>query len=190
MSIYDFQVHAINGTPVNMSVYRGKVLLIVNTASRCSYSRQFPELQKLYVKHRERGFEVLAFPCNQFNGKEPGSDAEVREYCGTSFGVTFALFGKTEVRGPNAHPLFPFLTERAPFRGFDAGSPEGLRMSVFLQEKYPELYAGDEIKWNFTKFVIDRSGEVRGRYETTTPVAEIEPELEPLLKPFETGRAF
>ncbi|SDD03156.1 glutathione peroxidase [Paenibacillus sp. UNCCL117] len=175
MSIYDFQVNTINGSPIELSIYRGKALLIVNTASRCSYSRQFADLQKLYENHKERGFEILGFPCNQFNEKEPGSNSEVRDYCQSNFGVTFPLFEKVEVRGQNAHPLFQFLTEQAPFRGFNIQTSDAQKMHSFLQEKYPDLLVGDGIKWNFTKFLIVQNGQLYGRYETTTEPFEIEP---------------
>lgn len=124
MSIYD-QVRSINGDLIELSNFSGKVLLIVNTASRCSYSRQFAGLQKLYEIHNERGFEILGVPCNQFNNKEPGSNSEVREYCESNFGVTFPLVEKIEVRGQAAHPLFHFLIEQAPFRGFDTQNSNG-----------------------------------------------------------------
>ncbi|MFD0693879.1 glutathione peroxidase [Paenibacillus sp. GCM10027628] len=181
MSIYDFQVNSINGKGVELSIYRGKVLLIVNTASRCGYSSQFTGLQKLYESHREQGFEILGFPCNQFNEKEPGSNSEVHEYCESNFGVTFPLFEKMEVRGPSAHPLFQYLTYQAPFQGFDTQTSDGQRMQDFLQEKYPDLYAGDGIKWNFSKFVIDRNGNVFGRYETTTEPFDLESVIKSLL---------
>ncbi|WP_145947275.1 glutathione peroxidase [Paenibacillus sp. Y412MC10] len=181
MSIYDFQVNTINGSLIELSIYRGKVLLIVNTASRCSYSRQFAGLQKLYESHNDRGFEILGFPCNQFNEKEPGSNWEVREYCESNFGVTFPLFEKIEVRGQKTHPLFQFLTEQAPFRGFNIQTSDGQKMQNFLQEKYPDIFAGDGIKWNFTKFLIDQNGQMHGRYETTTEPIEIEPIIKSLL---------
>jgi glutathione peroxidase len=181
MSIYDFQVNSINGKPVELSAYRGKVLLIVNTASRCSYSRQFAGIQKLYESHHEQGFEILGFPCNQFNEKEPGSNSEVQEYCESNFGVTFPLFEKMEVRGPSAHPLFQYLTQQAPFQGFDTRTSDGQRMHDFLQEKYPEISAGDGIKWNFSKFLIDRDGHVKARFETTMEPLDIEPAIESLL---------
>jgi glutathione peroxidase len=181
MSIYDFQVNTINGKLIDMSIYRGKVLLIVNTASRCSYSRQFAGLQKLYEIHHEQGFETLAFPCNQFNEREPGNNSEVQEYCERNFGVSFPLFGKVDVRGQTAHPLFQFLTKQAPFQGFDTQTSDGPWMQNFLQEKYPDNYAGDGIKWNFTKFLIDRKGHVHGRHETTTEPFDIESEIESLL---------
>jgi glutathione peroxidase len=181
MSIYDFQVNAINGKPVELSAYRGKVLLIVNTASRCSYSRQFAGIQKLYESHHEQGFEILGFPCNQFNEKEPGSNSEVQEYCESNFGVTFPLFEKMEVRGPSAHPLFQHLTQQAPYQGFDTRTSDGQWMQDFLHEKHPEIYADDGIKWNFSKFLIDRDGHVKARFETTTEPLDIEPAIESLL---------
>ncbi|WP_342562158.1 glutathione peroxidase [Paenibacillus sp. FSL R7-0345] len=181
MSIYDFQVNTISGKTIDLSMYLGKVLLIVNTASMCSYSRQFAGLQKLYESYSKQGFEILGFPCNQFNGKEPGNNPEVQEYCKQSFGVTFPLFEKVEVRGQTAHPVFKFLTEQAPFQGFDTRTPNGEWMQNFLQEKYPEIYAGDGIKWNFTKFLIGRNGQVHNRYETMIEPFEIQPAIEGLL---------
>ncbi|SEO16559.1 glutathione peroxidase [Paenibacillus sp. OV219] len=182
MSIYHFQVNTISGGSIELSEYRGKVLLIVNTASRCAYSRQFAGLQELYESYKERGFEVLGFPCNQFNAKEPGSNPEVREYCENHFGVTFPLFEKVEVRGEQAHPLFPFLTEQAPFQGFDPRTPDGQMMQNFVSEKYPDIYAGEGIKWNFTKFLITPDGQLHGRYETTTDPSELEPIIQSLLE--------
>ncbi|MFC0210990.1 glutathione peroxidase [Paenibacillus chartarius] len=181
MSFYDFKVKSIEGKLVELSTYRGKVLLIVNTASRCSYSRQFADIQMLYENYHHQGLEILGFPCNQFNGKEPGNNSEVWAYCESTFGLTFPLFEKVEVRGQNAHPLFQFLTEQAPFQGFDIQTANGQWMHNFLQEKYPDIYVGDGIKWNFTKFLIDRNGHVHGRYETTTEPLEIEEVIESLL---------
>ncbi|KUP24600.1 redoxin domain-containing protein [Paenibacillus sp. DMB5] len=181
MSIYDFKVNTIDGKTVELSMYHKKVLLIVNTASMCSYSRQFTELQKLYENHTKQGFEILGFPCNQFNEKEPGNNSEVQEYCKNNFGVTFPLFEKVEARGQTAHPLFEFLTKQAPFQGFDTQTPNGEWMQNFLQEKYPAIYAGDGVKWNFTKFLIDRNGQVYNRYETTTEPFEIQPAIKGLL---------
>ncbi|UQZ32782.1 glutathione peroxidase [Paenibacillus sp. PK3_47] len=181
MSIYDFQLNTISGETIELSIYLGKVLLIVNTASKCSYSRQFAGLQKLYESYSKQGFEILGFPCNQFNEKEPGNNSEVQEYCKSNFGVTFPLFEKVKVRGQAAHPLFEFLTEQAPFQGFDTRTSNGEWMQNFLQEKYPDIHAGDGIKWNFTKFLIDRDGKVHRRFETTTEPFEIQPAVEELL---------
>ncbi len=181
MSVYDFKVNSLDDQLVDLSIYRGKVLLIANTASRCGYARQFAGLQQLYESYRHKGFEILAFPCNQFNEKEPGSGSEVKEYCESSFGVTFPLFEKIEVRGPSAHPLFEYLTQQAPFQGFDTHTAGGQWMQDFLQQKYPEIYAGDGIKWNFSKFLIDRNGRIHARYETTTEPSEIESVIVSLL---------
>jgi glutathione peroxidase len=181
MSIYDFHMNSIDGTPVQLSAYRGKVLLIVNTASRCSYARQFADLQLLYDRYREQGFEILGFPCNQFNEKEPDGNVEVQAYCEGTLGVTFPLFEKLDVRGPFAHPLFQYLTEQAPFEGFDTLTSNGLWMRNFLEEKHPEIYAGNGIKWNYSKFVIDRSGQVRARFETTVEPIDIEPIIQSML---------
>lgn len=134
MSFYDIKVNLINGKQTDLSVYRGKVLLVVNTASRCSYSSQFADLQKLYDHYSRYGLEILAFPCNQFNEKEPGDNSEVRAYCESHFRINFPLFEKVEVRGEHAHPLFQFLTLQAPFQGMDPHSVDGPKMANFLQK--------------------------------------------------------
>ncbi|MNY34114.1 Hydroperoxy fatty acid reductase gpx1 [compost metagenome] len=158
------------------------MLLIVNTASQCSYSRQFAGLQKLYERRQGQGFEILGFPCNQFNEKEPGSSSEIVEACVSDHGVTFPLFEKTEVRGPSAHPLFEYLTQQAPFQGFDTQTKEGKWMDDFLREKHPQIYAGNGVKWNFSKFLIDREGQVTGRFESTAEPMSIDPMIELLLR--------
>ncbi|MDY8022271.1 glutathione peroxidase [Paenibacillus polymyxa] len=181
MSIYDFQATSISGKPIEFSDYRGKVLLIVNTASKCSFSSQFADLQKLYERWREQGFEILAFPCNQFNEKEPSNNSEVQRFCQINHGVTFPLFEKTDVRGSSPHPLFQYLTQQAPFQGFDTQTKDGQWMEDFLRDKYPEIYDGDGIKWNFSKFLVDRDGQVKGRFEVTTEPCAIDPVIESLL---------
>ncbi|MDR6724440.1 glutathione peroxidase [Paenibacillus amylolyticus] len=181
MSFYDMKIHTIDGTPADLARFRGKVLLVVNTASKCSYSRQFTTLQQLYEKYHHDGLEILAFPCNQFNEKEPGDNSEVKAYCENLFKLTFPLFEKIEVRGQNVHPIYQFLTAQAPFQGFDTETASGEWMKNFLNENYPDIYMGDGIKWNFTKFLIDRNGQVHGRYETTTEPLEIEPIIKSLL---------
>ncbi|MGO4729608.1 glutathione peroxidase [Paenibacillus sp. 2KB_22] len=182
MSIFSYQVPFMDGHEVDLSAFKGKVLLIVNTASRCSYSRQFSELQQMYEKYREQGLEILAFPCNQFNEKEPGSSAEVVQYCRREFQVSFPILEKVEVIGQSIHPLFHYLIEEAPFQGYDLDTEQGQWMDNFVKEKHPELYQGNGVKWNFTKFLIDRSGNVQGRYETTVAPLEIEPAIQILLK--------
>ncbi|NEU59658.1 glutathione peroxidase [Paenibacillus sp. ALJ109b] len=182
MSIFSYQVPFMDGHVGDLSVFEGKVLLIVNTASKCSYSRQFTELQHLYEQYRDQGLEILAFPCDQFNHKEPGSSDEIAQYCRNHFHISFPIFEKIEVTGPFIHPLFRYLVDTVPFESYDMESEEGRWMNQFLKEKHPELYRGDGIKWNFTKFLIDRTGEVSGRYETTVAPIEMESAIRDLLR--------
>ncbi|SDK02786.1 glutathione peroxidase [Paenibacillus sp. OK060] len=182
MSIFSYQVPFMDGHVGDLSVFEGKVLLIVNTASKCSYSRQFTELQHLYEQYRDQGLEILAFPCDQFNQKEPGNNDEIAQYCRNHFHISFPIFEKIEVTGQSIHPLFRYLVDTAPFEGYDMESEEGWWMDQFLEEKHPELYRGDGIKWNFTKFLINRTGEVSGRYETTVAPIEMESAIRNLLR--------
>ena len=154
MSFYDFSATLNNGADKGLSAYKGKVLLIVNTASQCGNTPQYAGLQELYAKYRERGFEVLAFPCNQFGHQEPGSDEEIKDFCELNYGVEFPLFSKIEVNGEGAHPLYKFLKS----------------------EKGGLL--GESIKWNFTKFLVDRQGNVIERYAPMTPPRRIASDIE------------
>jgi glutathione peroxidase len=162
MAIYDFKTRRLNGQETDLTPYQGKVLLIVNTASQCGNTPQYEGLQKLYEAYRDKGLEILGFPCNQFGEQEPGSSEEVQEFCSVNYGVTFPMFEKTEVNGPNAHPLYRYLKEQAPFEG------EGSK-------------TGDDIQWNFSKFLIDRDGKVVGRFEPSVQPADIEPSIRELL---------
>lgn len=182
MSIYDIQATTIQGKEVKLEDYKGKVLIIVNTASKCGFTPQYTDLQKLHEQYKAQGLEILGFPCNQFNEQEPGSHEEVESFCQINYGVKFQLFEKTDVRGQDAHPVFRYLTEQVPFKGFDLTTSSGKLLHAFLQEKHPELLSGDEVKWNFTKFVIDREGNVVGRFEPTFEPMDMEPTIEALLK--------
>ena len=144
MTIYDFSARLGTSAERRLADYRGKVLLVVNVASQCGFTPQYTGLQKLYEQFRPRGLEILGFPCNQFGHQEPGSDAEIAIFCDRSYGVTFPVFAKIEVNGKNAHPLFRWL-----------------------RQQKGGLFA-NAIKWNFTKFLIDRSGTVRARFAPTT----------------------
>jgi glutathione peroxidase len=144
MSIYDFSARLGTGAERHLADYRGKVLLIVNVASRCGFTPQYAGLQRLYAQYEPRGFEILAFPCDQFGHQEPGSDAEIADFCRDSYGTTFPLFAKIEVNGTNAHPIYRWLKKQ--------------KGGLF----------GGAIKWNFTKFLIDRSGAVQARFGSTT----------------------
>ncbi|RRN66869.1 glutathione peroxidase [Peribacillus simplex] len=158
MSIYEFEVNKINGEPISLEEYRGKVMIIVNTASKCGFSPQYDDLQSLYAQYKEDGLAVLGFPCNQFLNQEPGDDLEIDSYCKLNHGVTFPMFAKVNVNGKEAHPLFSYLTENA-----------------------PGVMGSKSIKWNFTKFLIDRDGNIVSRYAPKTKPLEIEEDLKKLL---------
>jgi len=157
-SIYGFRAETLGGATVGLDQYRGKVLLIVNTASECGFTPQYKGLQELYTLYAGRGFEVLGFPCNQFGKQEPGDAAEIGSFCETNYGVSFPMFAKIDVNGPNAHPLFKYLTE-----------------------KEPGVLGIEAIKWNFTKFLIDRQGKVIKRYAPITKPESIADDIEKLL---------
>jgi len=159
LTIYHFQAKNIDGEEVQLSAYRGQVLLIVNVASRCGYTPQYKGLQSLYEKYRNRKFSVLGFPCNQFGGQEPGTESEIKIFCDSLYKVTFPLFSKIEVNGPQAHPLFEFLKKDKPGIAGSAG-----------------------VKWNFTKFLIDHQGKPVKRYAPGDKPEEIDQDIEKLLR--------
>jgi glutathione peroxidase len=159
-SVYDFSATALDGKPVSLSTYQGQVLLIVNTASACGFTPQYKGLQALYDRYKTQGLTVLGFPCNQFGQQEPGTADQIRSFCDTNFGVTFPLFQKIEVNGNNAHPLYQFLTKSA-----------------------PGIFGTEAIKWNFTKFLIDRSGQTFKRYPSTAKPEDLIKDIEQLLAP-------
>ena len=156
--VYDFEVKRLNGDPVKLGEYRGKVLLIVNTASKCGFTPQYRGLEALYRKFNARGLEILGFPCNQFGKQEPGGPEEIAEFCSVNYGVTFPMFEKIEVNGKGAHPLYRYLKSEA--RGVLGSEP---------------------IKWNFTKFLVGRDGEVIERYGSATKPEQLEADVEAAL---------
>ncbi len=181
MNIYDFTVKTNRGVEKNLGDYKGKVLLIVNTASKCGFTPQFKELQDLYMTYNDKGLEILGFPCNQFAGQEPGTNEEVQNFCRLNYGVTFQIFEKGDVRGETAQPLFKYLTAQKKFEGFDENHPIAKPLMEALQKNFPEYLEGDGIKWNFTKFLIDREGNVVARFEPTTNPSDIAKDIEALL---------
>ena len=181
MSVYDFTVKTKSGADKSLADYKGKVLLIVNTASKCGFTPQFEELQKLYDAYKDKGFEILGFPCNQFAGQEPGTNDEVQQFCKVNYGVKFTIFAKGDVRGETAQPLFKYLTEQKKFEGFDMSHPVAQKLLDALKQNFPEYLEGDGVKWNFTKFLIDREGNVVARFEPTTTPASIAKDIESLL---------
>ena len=181
MSVYKFEANTIDGEKVSLEGYKGKVLIIANTASKCGFTPQYKDLQKLYEKYKEQGLEILGFPCNQFGEQEPGTNSEVKNFCELNYGVDFSIFERIDVKGPNAHPLFKYLTANAPFKGFDKNSASGKMLYAVISEKFPENLIGDSIKWNFTKFLIDRNGEIIARYEPTVEPMDMEDHIKSLL---------
>ena len=158
-SIYDFQARSLGGQAADLAAVKGKVLLIVNTASQCGFTPQYKGLEEVYEKYRDQGFEVLGFPCNQFGGQEPGDSEQIGAFCEKNFGVTFPMFEKVDVNGADAHPLFSYLKSEA-----------------------PGLLGTKDIKWNFTKFLVDRSGKVVDRFAPTTRPDAITKDIEKLLE--------
>lgn len=157
-NVFDFSVTDIQGNPLSLDQYRGKVLLIVNVASRCGYTKQYTGLQELEQEFSERGFHVLGFPCNQFGAQEPGSNEEIEQFCSLNFNVTFPMFDKIDVNGKNAHPLYQHL-----------------------KKAKPGVLGSEGIKWNFTKFLVDRDGKVIERYGSIDKPEDIRKDIEKIL---------
>jgi len=157
MSIHDIEATTINGETVKLGEFAGKAVLVVNVASKCGFTPQYAGLQALYERYRDRGLEILGFPCNQFADQEPGTNEQIAEFCSLNFGVSFPLFDKVDVNGPNRHPLYAELTKQPDHKGRDG-----------------------DVGWNFEKFLISPDGEVVGRFST-----RVEPEAEPLVNAIE-----
>lgn len=166
MNIYDFCVKTRDGKEVSLKEYAGKVLLVVNTATGCGFTPQYTELQELYDAYHERGLEILDFPCNQFGEQAPGTGEEIYQFCTGRFGITFPQFAKIEVNGENASPLYRWLTENTTFEGFGM-SPMGVMLSGIVRKMDKDYKNNGNIKWNFTKFLIDREGNIAARMEPT-----------------------
>ncbi len=158
-TIYDFKVNTIDGKETTLEQYKGKVMLIVNVASKCGYTPQYAGLETLYKKYKEQGLVVLGFPCNQFSSQEPGSEAEIQNFCRVNFGVTFPMFSKINVNGDDTHPLYHYL-----------------------KSEQPGILGTETIKWNFTKFLVDKEGKVIERFGSSTKPISLEEEIESLLK--------
>jgi len=174
MSIYDYSVKDITGNDVALREYRGKLVLIVNTASKCGFTPQYDGLEGLYKKYKDRGLVILGFPCNQFLQQEPGDAKEIQSFCKLNHGVTFPLFAKVDVRGEQAIPLYQYLTATAPFRGYELQKPGGKIIEEVVRKNYPDNLEGNGVKWNFTKFLISRDGQQVTRFEPTTTPEELD----------------
>ena len=158
-TLYDFKVKTIDGVETPLSAYKGKVILIVNVASKCGFTPQYKGLEELYKKYKDRGFVILGFPCNQFGKQEPGTNDEIKQFCSVNYGVTFPMFDKIDVNGDDAHPLYKYL-----------------------KAQKSGLLGTESIKWNFTKFLIDRNGKVIDRYASMTKPESLAADIEELLK--------
>jgi glutathione peroxidase len=158
-TIYDFKVTTIDGKETTLEPYKGKVMLIVNVASECGFTKQYDGLQSLYAKYKDKGLVVLGFPCNQFGSQEPGTEKEIQNFCRVNFGVTFPMFAKIKVNGEETHPLY-----------------------VYLKAQQPGVLGSEMIKWNFTKFLVDKNGKVVERYGSSTTPESLHKDIEALLQ--------
>ena len=173
MGVYDFKVTARDGSEVALADYEGMVLLIVNTATGCGFTPHYEPLEAMYKKYRDQGFEILDFPCNQFADQAPGSDDEIHEFCQVKFGTEFPQFKKIDVNGDDADPLFAYLATEKPFEGFGKGL-KNKALEKFASANNKEYGDKANIKWNFTKFLVDREGNVIARFEPTFDMDDVE----------------
>lgn len=181
MNIYDFDVKGMNEETVSLSEFQGKVLLIINSATECGFTPQYDELQDMYEKIGNNDFAILDFPCNQFGNQAPGSNEEIVSFCDSRFGITFPIFSKIDVNGENRIPLYEYLVSSKEFRGFDEEHPITPMLESMMARVNPGYSSNPDIKWNFTKFLIDRNGEVVERFEPTADMALVEQKVKELI---------
>ena len=177
-TIYDFTALSNKGKEVNFADYQGKVLLIVNTASKCGFTPQYDGLEALYQKYKDQGLVIIGFPCDQFGHQEPGTDEQIEEFCRINHGVTFPLMSKIEVNGEGAHPIYQWLKSQAGFAGFDPAHPLTKILDEMFTKADPDYASKPDIKWNFTKFLINKEGRVVSRFEPTTEPQGLEESIE------------
>jgi glutathione peroxidase len=178
--IYDHKLTTGNGGTLDLADFKGKVIMIVNTATGCGFTPQYEGLEKLYQQYKDQGFEILDFPCNQFGAQAPGTEEEIHTFCTGRFGITFPQFAKTDVNGEDAIPLYNWLEEVGPFKGFGK-SPAGLMMSGIAKKMDKDYKNNGKIKWNFTKFLIDREGNFVERFEPTADMKAVEAAIAKLI---------
>jgi len=176
-SVYDFKVNDDAGKEVALSDYKGKVLLIVNTATRCGFTPQYKELEALYEQYAEQGLDILDFPCNQFGEQAPGSIEEIHQFCTVNFNIQFPQFDKIEVNGENEHPLYTYLKSQKGFGGFDLSDKTGKLLDDMFRKRDANYDKNADIKWNFTKFLVSRDGKILKRYEPTEKIETIEADI-------------
>ena len=178
MSIYDLKAENRNGEEISFKQYEGKVLLIVNTATGCGFTPQYKGLEELYQKYHEQGLEILDFPCNQFGNQAPGSNEEIHEFCTLKYHTSFDQFAKVDVNGENESPVFTYLKEQKGFEGFGMA---GVILGPVVAKNDPDYKNNSNIKWNFTKFLVDREGNIVERFESTVTPEKIEKEIKKLI---------
>ncbi|MFQ9511735.1 MAG: glutathione peroxidase [Lachnospiraceae bacterium] len=181
MSIYNFKVNDAKGQEVDLKDYEGKVVLIVNTATECGFTPQYADLQSLYAKYKDSGLEILDFPCNQFGHQAPGTNEEIARFCSSRFGVTFPQFEKIDVNGDKAIPLYKYLEGEKGFAGFDPEHPLTKVLEDMFATSAPNYKNEPDIKWNFTKFLVDKNGNVVQRFEPTEKISVVEEKIKGLL---------
>lgn len=179
--IYDFEVLGMDGNKVSLGEYKGKVMLIVNSATKCGFTPQYDDLEKLHKEYSENGLVILDFPCNQFNEQAPGSNEEIKTFCQMNFGVSYPMFSKIDVNGENEDPLYTFLKKEQSFMGLNPEHPIAERLESIIAEKDPDFKNNANIKWNFTKFLVDREGNVVKRFEPTHDMKDVEEKIKALL---------
>lgn len=172
-TVYDFSLTDAKGNDVSLSAYKGKVLLIVNTATGCGFTPQYNELEAMYSSMKADGFEILDIPCNQFGNQAPGTDEEIAEFCRVNFGTEFPQFTKSDVNGENELPLYTWLKSQKGFEGFDKENSLSPRLENMFDKADPDWRSKSDIKWNFTKFLIDRNGKVIARFEPTKDMGKV-----------------
>ena len=181
--IYDITVKDMDGSDVSLANYKGKVLLIVNVASKCGLTPQYEGLEALYLKYKDQGLEILAFPCNQFLGQEPGTNEEIQSFCSLNYNVTFPLFDKIDVNGEHESPLYTYLKEQAPFKGYPEGTEEFAAMLDEIHQKTGTGFdQGDAIRWNFGKFLVSKDGMTILRFEPMVLPTELEADIQQMLE--------
>lgn len=178
MNIYDFSVENMNGDLVSLREYEGKVALIVNSATRCGFTPQYDDLEQLYERYADQDFVILEFPSNEFGKQAPESNGEIVSFCNAKFGIRFPQFAKVLVNGEFANPLFKFLENEQGFKGFDEEHPLSPMLVSMMEREHPNYMNEPDIKWNFTKFLVDRSGNVVDRFEPTADFDDVRREIE------------
>lgn len=180
MNIYDYEVEMPNGEKISLADNKGKVMIVVNTATGCGFTPHYKELEAMYEKYHDAGLEIIDIPCNQFNGQAPGTDEEIHEFCTLNYNTKFMQMKKSDVNGEQELPLYKYLKSQKAFEGFGKGV-KGMAMAAMMKANDKDYKKNPDIKWNFTKFVVDREGNVVARFEPTVDMKEVQKFVESLM---------